>query len=105
VGAFPLPRIHSLAPCNFMPKYKQFDVYVKVGDVRLSEYDVTVTEETLDGIPVISCWIPSESGEVSCLPRTHPHVLDECRAFVFYAATPAAHATPADGTSTSTACA
>jgi hypothetical protein len=46
-----------------MPRYGNFDAYVEVEDARLPEYDVKESVDK-DGVPCITCWIPSEAGKV-----------------------------------------
>jgi hypothetical protein len=46
-----------------MPRYGAFDAYVEVEDARLPEYDVKESVDK-DGVPCVTCWIPSEAGKV-----------------------------------------
>jgi hypothetical protein len=46
-----------------MAGYGTFDAYVEVEDARLTEYDVKETVDK-DGVPCLTCWIPSEAGKV-----------------------------------------
>jgi hypothetical protein len=52
-----------------IPRYGTFDAYVEVEDARLTEYDVKETVDK-DGVPCITCWIPSEAGKVR-RPQMH----------------------------------
>jgi hypothetical protein len=66
-------------------KYKSFKARILVDGAQLSEYDTTTTDA--QGVPCISCWIPSEAGKVrrsilqlrlistsSCLPDVRNQV-------------------------------
>jgi hypothetical protein len=66
-------------------KYKSFKARILVDGTQLSEYDTTTTDA--QGVPCISCWIPSEAGKVrryilrlrlistsSCLPDVRDQV-------------------------------
>jgi hypothetical protein len=46
-----------------MPAHGTLAVYVQADGTMLPEYDIAVAEDTPDGIPVVSCWVPSESGK------------------------------------------
>jgi hypothetical protein len=61
--AYNLPL--SLVPFSTrrMPSVWFYNVYVKVENSPLPEYDSRM-ETGLAGIPIMSCWIPSESGKV-----------------------------------------
>jgi hypothetical protein len=45
-----------------MLKWESFEAYVVIGGVVAQEYDVVVETDST-GIPIVSCWIPSQSGK------------------------------------------
>ena len=45
-----------------MPNILGFDVALVMEGTRLEEYGVQESEES--GIPVVTCWVPSEAGKV-----------------------------------------
>ena len=67
IGAFAKIRFISLPPftTTILMKFGDSEVNVVVNGVNLSEYG----EETqvINGIANVSCWIPSEAGQVSLL--------------------------------------
>jgi hypothetical protein len=50
-----------------MPSYQHLDAYIKVNSVRVVEYDVS-TDNDAGVVPTVSCWIPSEAGQVTKFP-------------------------------------
>jgi hypothetical protein len=67
-GAF-LFDLRAAAP-GPMPSFGSYDAYITVDGVKLAEYAVDIQADTADGVPVVSCWIPSESGKARL--TTHP---------------------------------
>jgi hypothetical protein len=58
-----------------MPSYGPYEVFVRVGDKQaLPEYDVK-SDRIVNGIPEVSCWIPSKSGQVRCLSHNSKRML------------------------------
>jgi hypothetical protein len=56
-----------------MPSYKNLETYIEVNSVRVAEYDVDVANDA-GVVPTVSCWIPSEAGQViRPLPLTYRH--------------------------------
>jgi hypothetical protein len=56
-----------------MPSYKNLETYIEVNSVRVAEYDVDVANDA-GVVPTVSCWIPSEAGQViRLLPLSYRH--------------------------------
>jgi hypothetical protein len=47
-----------------MPQVLGFDISVEVEGKKLPEYQPEVTHDETLGVPVTTCWIPSEAGKV-----------------------------------------
>jgi hypothetical protein len=95
VTRFPLISViwrseDTVASASVMPQVLGFDISVEVEGKKLPEYQPELTHDEKRGVPVTTCWIPSEAGKV----RLHllligaSHNDNHCKAFCIVVAPP-----------------